>query len=323
MERTEAYYTELVRNDLVKVETLMREVLHGINPNIKNAVDHLLSAGGKRVRPTLTLLVGGMLDSDHEKIVTLAAAIEMLHTATLIHDDLIDGALLRRGNPTLNAQWSAGATVLTGDYIFARAAQLAADTGSIVLMKIFSEKLMIIVNGEITQLFREFSSNIRKDYFDRIYAKTASLFEVAAHGPAILSGEDQKSELELKSFGYELGIAFQIVDDILDFVGDPNKIGKPAGNDLRQGLITLPAVVYFESHPEDPAFDAIMNDPEPNVDLIDPLIARIRVSGAIDQSLQEAREYVASAQSRIENMPESQERDALFELADFVVKRPF
>jgi geranylgeranyl pyrophosphate synthase len=323
MERIIAPFTELVLSDLHKVETRMREIPPDVNPNLEAAIKQLLSSGGKRLRPTLTLLSGEMLGADPERTINLAAAIEMLHTATLVHDDLIDGAFLRRGNPTLNAKWSAGATVLSGDFIFARAAYLAAETGSLELMRIFAEKLMVMVNGEIGQLFWTGSGNIRKDYFNRIYEKTASLFEVATHGASLLSDCNDALRQEMKAFGYEVGIAFQIVDDILDFTGDQEKVGKPVGNDLRQGLITLPAIRYFETHPEDHILDKILNSRSESEDELDELIERINNSEAIDESFEEARDFISSARNRLTHAPSGEKRDALFDLADFTIQRPY
>ena len=160
---------------------------NGHHAELKTALDHLLSSGGKRIRPAVALLTGGMLGADPDRLITLAAAIELLHTATLVHDDLIDGSLLRRGNPTLNAHWTPAATVLTGDFIFARAAKLAAETDSVEVMRLFSETLSTIVNGEITQMFGGRNSVRREDYFKRIYAKTASMFELATAAAAVLS----------------------------------------------------------------------------------------------------------------------------------------
>jgi geranylgeranyl pyrophosphate synthase len=323
MERILTPFTELVLSDLYKVEKRMREIPPDVDPNLKIAISQLLSSGGKRLRPTLTLLSGEMLGADPERTINLAAAIEMLHTATLVHDDLIDGALLRRGNPTLNAQWSASATVLSGDFIFARAAYLAAETGSLELMRIFAETLMIMVNGEIAQLFGTSSDNIRKDYFNRIYEKTASLFQVATHGASLLSDCDEPLRQEMKAFGYELGIAFQIVDDILDFTGDQEKVGKPVGNDLRQGLLTLPAIRYFEAHPEDPLIIKISNGKSGQENELDELIEKIINSEAIQESLEEARDFISSARNRLAHAPSGEKRDALYDLADFTVQRPF
>src|SRR3990170_981779 len=149
----------------------MRAESNGHHPDLGGALDHLLSSGGKRVRPAVALLTGGMLGADPGRLIILAAAIELLHTATLVHDDLIDGALLRRGLPTLNAHWSPAATVLTGDFLFARAARLAADTDYLPLMKLFAETLAVVVSGELTQLFSARGMIDRENYYRRIYAK--------------------------------------------------------------------------------------------------------------------------------------------------------
>src|SRR3989337_3925810 len=198
----------------------MRAMSNGHHPDLKKALDHLLSSGGKRIRPAVALLTGGMLGADPGRLIALAAAIEMLHTATLVHDDLIDGSLLRRGNPTLNAHWTPAATVLTGDFIFARAAKLAASTDCLPLMKLFAETLAVIVNGELTQLFSSRGIASREDYDKRIYAKTASLFEMSSRAAAMISPVEEAVVENMLKFGRNIGMAFQIVDDILDFTGD-------------------------------------------------------------------------------------------------------
>jgi len=322
MERTITPFSELVVSDLYDVEVLMRDTSGKVDPNLKAAINQLLSSGGKRLRPSLTLLSGAMLGAERIRTITLAAAIEMLHTATLVHDDLIDGSFLRRGIPTLNANWSAGATVLTGDFVFARAAHLAAETGSVELMKLFAEKLMVMVNGEITQLFGTSTGDIRKDYFNRIYEKTASLFEVATHGAALLSECSEVLHEEMRAFGYEVGIAFQIIDDILDFIGDQDKVGKPVGSDLRHGLVTLPTIIYFESYPFDPAEKRILNGDSLKEQEFDDIITRIRNSDATELAITEARSFINSARKRLPLMPPGTYRDALFDLADYIVQRP-
>ncbi|MGB8253281.1 MAG: polyprenyl synthetase family protein, partial [Anaerolineaceae bacterium] len=169
-------YQELIQKDITRVEDLMRAQADGLTDDLKAATRIMIAAGGKRIRPALALLIGNLLGGDIQRLITLSAAIELLHTATLVHDDLIDGALLRRGVPTLSSKWSPGATVLTGDFMFARAARLAAETGSLDVMKIFAQTLSTIVNGEIEQLFVTQCAADRKSYLQRIYSKTASLF---------------------------------------------------------------------------------------------------------------------------------------------------
>ncbi|MEJ2759274.1 MAG: polyprenyl synthetase family protein, partial [Anaerolineales bacterium] len=238
----------------------MRSQSDGHHPDLEIALHHLLNSGGKRIRPTVALLVGGMLVAPRDFTITLAAAVELLHTATLVHDDVIDGSLLRRGSPTLNARWSPGATILTGDFIFARAAKLAAEAESIEVMKLFAKTLSTIVNGEITQMFISKGLVNREDYYTRIYAKTASLFELCTVAPVFLADGDQTTIAAMKQFGYEVGMAFQIVDDILDFTSDQNDLGKPVASDLRQGLVTLPALHYLQKHPNDADLQKVLED---------------------------------------------------------------
>jgi len=291
------------------------------HPALAEAIDHLLDSGGKRIRPTIVLLIGNMLGADLKRVITHAAAIEMLHTATLVHDDLIDGSLLRRGIPTLNAQWSPGATVLTGDYIFARAAQLAARTESLRLMEAFARTLMTIVNGEITQLFEQEVHDFHQSYYKRIYAKTASLFEVASEGAALLAGCDADAVEAMRSYGYYIGLAFQIVDDVLDFTGDQLEVGKPVGNDLRQGLITLPTVMHFQDLPEGDEWMRRLRRQDVRDEELETLIEEIRQSNAIERSMEEAQQFVEEGEARLEAMPAVPERDALYDLARYVVLR--
>lgn len=304
--------------DLSKVESRMRSLDDHHHPELSNALEHLLSSGGKRIRPAVALLTGKMYQGDIQRLISLSAAIELLHTATLVHDDLIDGALLRRGIATLNAKWSPAATVLTGDYIFAQAAQCAAETESIYLMKRFAETLAIIVNGEIDQLFSTHRYSTRHEYFQRIYAKTASLFELASSAAAHLSDVPDHEVECMRQFGYALGMAFQIVDDILDFTGAQETVGKPVASDLRQGLITLPFICYLEKHPEDEEVQAVLMGEKAN---IDKLVTDIRDSGAVQDAFQIARDYINEAVTILEKRPDCVERKALQELSEYVILR--
>ena len=303
-----------------QVEKRMRSESDGYHPELRVALAHLLSSGGKRIRPTLALLTGRMLGADPTDMVTIGASIELLHTATLVHDDLIDGSLLRRGNATLNAQWSAGATVLAGDFLFARAAKLAAETDSVAIMRLFAEALTAIVHGEITQMF-SIGLASRDDYYKRIYSKTASLFEVAAAAAATLSPVNVEVVMAMRRFGKKIGMAFQIVDDILDFTGEQATIGKPAGSDLRQGLITLPALYYLEVNPDDPDIISIKSGYQSEDERIDRLVRSIRESGAIQQAMEEARRYVDFALTILVKQPAGEGRQALEDLANYIVHR--
>jgi len=299
----------------------MRSQAEESHPDLRAALDHLLAAGGKRVRPTLCLLVGNMLGAPLEKLICLGAAVELLHTATLVHDDLIDGALLRRGMPTLNARWSPPATVLTGDFLFARAAKLAAETNHLPLMKLFSETLATIVNGELTQMFGSRGLISRDNYYKRIYAKTASLFEMTSKASAMVSPTDEFTVETMRDFGYQLGMAFQIVDDILDFSGEQSAVGKPLGSDLLNGLITLPAIYFAEHNPEDPDVASLPNGGWTNVENMARLVDNIRASSCTKKAMIEAEGHIERALSMLESLEPCPERDALESLAKYIIDR--
>lgn len=305
-----------------QVEALMRCQGADCHPELRAALEHLLEAGGKRIRPTLGLLTGKMLGAPHDKLVILASSVELLHTATLVHDDLIDGALLRRGSATLNAQWSPPATVLTGDFIFARAAKLAAETDHLALMKLFAETLAIIVNGELTQLFTARGIASRENYYKRIYAKTASLLEMTTRAAAMISPVDEKVVEAMRIFGYHLGMAFQIVDDVLDLTGAPAELGKPVGSDLLQGLVTLPTLYYLELYPGDENAKALFSGGFVlEHGAAEALVEAVSRSEGIPLALQEANVYIEKALEQLSQMPDVKERQALEELARYTVNR--
>ncbi len=314
----------LLKDDLKKVEDKMRSQVLQDYPDLAAALNILLSTGGKRIRPILTLLIGKILNGEEEKVITLAAAIEMLHTATLVHDDLIDGALLRRGVPTLNSRWSPSATVLTGDYLFARAAGLAAQADSLSAMRLFADTLALIVNGEIAQLFNRFSAdNLPKlsDYYQRIEAKTAALFRTACLLAAYVSPAHQAQLEAVSTFGLQIGLAFQIIDDILDFIGSPDIVGKPVGSDLQQGIITLPVIFYIEEEPlqKELLVQVLQKNHDPS--LLQRFIEQVNNSSAITKSFAEARHAVQKAISALSSLPENQARQALEQLAVFIIER--
>ena len=318
---TVTFFTS-VQDQLQFIEQRIREQAGDEqHPDLRSALEHLLAAGGKRIRPTLGLLVGNMLGAPEEKLITLGASVELLHTATLVHDDLIDGALLRRGMPTLNARWSPAATVLTGDFLFARAAKLAAETDYLPLMKLFSETLATIVNGELTQMFSARGVIDRNNYYNRIYAKTASLFEMSALAASMVATENEDIRDSMKAFGYEVGMAFQIVDDILDFTGDQSTVGKPIGSDLLSGLITLPAIYFAEEHPNDADVLSLPGGGWKDTERVQRLVDGIRKNAAIEKAMTEARQAVSRALNALEESPVSPERDALEDLAKFIVDR--
>ncbi len=317
---------ELIQDDLSKVEEKMRRAGREAEGPLADAILYLLSSGGKRIRPALTIAAARHYPVDDDALTSLAAAVEMLHTATLVHDDVIDGSLLRRGNPTLNARWSAGATVLAGDYIFARAAIFAAETRSVPVVQLFAETLAVICSGELRQMFKYYDlEQPREEYYNRIYAKTASLFAAAAELGALLAQAPESHVRAFRDYGRYLGMAFQIVDDILDFVGSEEVLGKPVGSDLRQGTITLPVFYYLRDGGDRNLLVQVFNaqgEEEKSLALARALEA-IQASGAIDAAREEAWEFAQKARRALDIVPDTPYRDALRDIAAYVVERTY
>jgi geranylgeranyl pyrophosphate synthase len=325
-----------VQGGLRLVEQRMKTVESSVFAPLADAFVELIGSGGKRLRPALALLTA-QLETPitdwhaHPQLIALAAAVEMLHTATLVHDDVIDGALLRRGAPTLNASWSQGATVLAGDHMFARAAHFAAETGSSRVIHIFSDTLQIIVDGEMRQLFaRNQYGQEWENYYQRIYAKTASLFSAATEAAGVLVGFPPPRVEQLKEFGYNFGMAFQIMDDILDFTGDDRTLGKPAGSDLRQGTLTLPFLHYLRQQSDPHALvdrltgarqAAEEGEAEQLNQAVAEVVNSIRKSPAIDAARNEALDFLHRAVANLSAFPDSRSKESLIGLCGFVVQR--
>jgi geranylgeranyl pyrophosphate synthase len=233
---------------------------------------------------------------------------------------MVDNSLVRRGNPTLNATWNRGATVLAGDFLFALAASLAAEAENVRVMSIFAQGLMTICSGELRQIFNSQGRlPTREEYGQRIYSKTASLFAASAEAGAVLSGAPEPEIQALREYGRTLGMAFQIVDDVLDFVGDERELGKPVGSDLRQGIVTLPVLYFHEMHPADDALIKVLNDPREEE--VRAVIAAIRESGAVRSALDEARTFAQRSREVLQTLPHNEYRQAMLDLADYVVER--
>jgi len=309
-----------IQEQIKTVEARMRDQLVGNPSALVSTLEQLIGSGGKRIRPTLTLLVGSLFAVDREVLLNLAAAIEMLHTATLVHDDLVDDADLRRGQRTINTSFSTSATVLAGDLAFAAAANLAAATRSIEVMQMFSKTLQFLVNGEITYMFADGMHVDREAYYHWIHAKTASMFELAA-GAATTLGADADMIVSATSFGYGVGMAFQIVDDILDFTSDQAVLGKPVASDLRQGIVTLPTIYYLESHPDDPDVCSIINHNGHSPDTLERIITAIRHSEAIKKSMDDAETFLQHGLDALAQLPDALERYELEKLAKQMVHR--
>lgn len=313
----------LVADDLARVEAKMRGAEDGMLPELAEAFLSLIASGGKRLRPALALMAARFFPHTREQVIALAAAVETLHTATLVHDDVIDNALIRRGSPTLNAVWTSGATVLAGDYLFARAAGFAAETGHVGVIKLFARTLGIICEGELRQLsaLRRWDQP-REAYYQRIYAKTASLFAAATEGGALLGTSDGAAVDALRDYGHYLGMAFQIIDDILDFTSTEAVLGKPAGSDLRQGTVTLPVFYYFQELAEPALVQRQLEEAwQSNGSLMTHLVRQIAQSPAIDLATAEAASFVERAKAALDALPDDANRAALLELADTTLTR--
>jgi geranylgeranyl pyrophosphate synthase len=322
-------YAMMLRDELPVVHATMLEIQKHLPDPIAPALTAIINGGGKRLRPALVLLSAHMFDVDATSAIPVAAAVEMLHTATLIHDDLIDNALVRRGKQTLNANWNAAATVLTGDVAFAWAAELATRSESLKLVEHFSETLTIICNGELKQMFANRDQlPAEADYYDRIFSKTASLFALAAECGPLLARRAEADVQRLRTFGKLLGEAFQIVDDVLDFMGDEATLGKPVGGDLRQGIITLPVLHYCRYHPDDVRIHAVLsraghmrNERMRSEGAIQSLIADLRQSDAAEWAMHQAETRSAEAQALLDTYPDTPYRRTMQEIAAFAVQR--
>lgn len=312
-----------IQADLEIIETQLRDSLKTEFEPLAAIFETLIGSGGKRLRPALTILAGKFHGDNADKVRTLAVAAELIHAATLIHDDFIDKSPLRRGSPTVNTKWSGTATVLAGDFLLARAAFIAASVENFRVMRLFSEMLMIICEGEIRQDFgRAQFPPSQKNYYDHIESKTAALFRACTEGGAILSGAPEDEVVALKHFGDNLGIAFQIADDILDFTADPSKLGKPVGSDLRQGTLTLPALYFIELDARGARVQAVLErNGQGSAEEMDELIESIRTSPAMDAARRRARDIGREAQNALSILPENGYRRTLYDLTAYVVER--
>jgi len=309
-----------IREELRQVEARMGEALITDEEPLTALLRGIFISGGKRLRPALTILASKFRRSETGKVVALAAAVEMLHAATLVHDDMIDNSFMRRGNPTLNAAWNDEVVVLVGDYLFARSAALAAETENPRIISLFAKTLMLISSSELRQALSIAKPN-REDYYWRISKKTASLFTAATEGGALLSEAGEEEVQALRSYGYNLGMAFQIVDDILDFTGKEEELGKPVGSDLRQGVITLPVLYFLEENPDWGSVERVLGGGKEREEHIRSLVTRIKGSGAIRSSQAEAQGFTEEAKKALSALPANEYRQVMLELADYLMVR--
>jgi geranylgeranyl pyrophosphate synthase len=323
MNDNELHYRSLLATDLQRIQQRLFTGGEEIPQELQPALIALIEGGGKRLRPSMALLSTYLFDPGAARALEAAAAVEMLHTATLVHDDLVDNAQLRRGVGTLNARWGTIATVLTGDLLFSRAAALVAETDNLPLVRRFSETLSVISRGELRQMFgRNGPIPTLEAYYERIFAKTASLFGLAAEVGPLLTAQLPEESRRLRRFGELLGLSFQIVDDLLDFTGEAETLGKPSGGDLRQGIVTLPILLYLEERPQDARIETIVEDPT-NEPLIGEFLQDLRSSAALERTRQQAQEHIDEARALLAAYPASPYRTALVEITNFAVERRY
>ncbi len=323
--KTAAHLSRLygpVAEDLAKVEARLHEITLVEFPHLATLLSHILDGAGKRVRPALTLLAGKLFDYDLERLIPMATSLELLHTATLVHDDAIDHSPVRRSRPTVNRLWGEEQAVLLGDYLFAEAGCLAASTNNLRVIKLFSKTLKIISSGELDQASNAYCwRQTRDQYFKRIAQKTATLFTTSTESGAVLGNAPEPAIQQLIEYGHNLGIAFQIVDDILDFVGTEGQLGKPAGSDLEQGTVTLPLMMLLERYPtEEPVRRLLSGDGDHSG--TEPVIQMVRNSPDIIRECYEyASEYSQRALASLYGLPNTPSRACLEALAHHLARR--
>ena len=298
---------------------------------LSQSARHILTAGGKRLRAALAFLAarldGGPIP---ETAIYAAAAVEIIHAASLVHDDLIDQSPHRRGRPTIHEKWHHDVALLAGDYLFALAARAVTLTASVAVMDHISAAAAAVCEGELTSVDEiEPLADVLEAYNFKIAHKTAALFAAAGHVGAVCGGADTATVAALGRFGHALGMAFQIVDDILDYTSDEATLGKPVGGDLRQGIVTLPFFYFLQSHPQPEQVIARLEQPmisggangSGGEDPVGQIVAQVRASEALRRAAAEATEFSARAKTALVAFPDSVYRRALLELADFVVER--
>ncbi len=320
-ERLAAY----LEDDMVAVNLLIRERMASKHaPRIPEVTAHLVEAGGKRLRPMLTLAAARMLGYDGDNHLKLAATVEFIHTATLLHDDVVDESEQRRGRPTANLLWDNKSSVLVGDYLFARSFQLMTDTGSLDVLRILSNAAATIAEGEVLQLTAAANLSTTEDiYIQVVRGKTAALFAAACEVGGVISAAPETQITALSTYGDALGIAFQIADDLLDYGGDTGATGKNIGDDFRERKLTLPVIKAIARADEDErAFwkRTIEKGDQQDGDL-DQALALIAKHGTMVETREDALFWSAKAKDAMAVLPEHPVRDMLSDLADYVVAR--
>lgn len=315
----------LLADDLTIVDALIHQHLTSPVGVIPNLAAHLIDAGGKRIRPLITLASARLLGGGGDGPRKLAAAVEFIHSATLLHDDVVDVSAMRRGKDAANVVWGNSASVLVGDFLFARSFNLMVETGDIQVLDILARAASVIAEGEVMQLAAANDADTtRERYMQIVAAKTAALFAAAARAGAVAAGRPGAEAEALETFGRELGLAFQLVDDALDYGGLSATMGKNAGDDFREGKVTLPVVFAREAGDEsERTFWRRAMGGERSEDDFHRAVALLRRHDAIAQTLAAARAHAEAARAALAGLPANAYRDAMAELADFVVERAY
>ena len=314
----------LAAADMAAVDALIIDRMQSNVPVIPLLAEHIVSAGGKRLRPLLTVAAARAAQGEFENPVNLAAAVEFIHTATLLHDDVVDGSERRRGKVAAHLIWGSATSVLVGDFLFARSFELMVETGQMRALGILAQASAVIAEGEVLQLTRAHDLNLDRDtYLQIISAKTAELFAAAAEAGAVGSGADSATTAALRSYGLNLGLAFQLADDALDYGGTSEALGKNAGDDFREGKVTLPLLlaVARTKGREDAFWERTINKGERSEDDFRRARELIIGTGSVIGTLEAAGEYADLAKAALQVLPDTDWRNALEKLADFAVSR--
>jgi len=316
----------LVAHDMNAVNDVILSRMRSDIPLIPELAGHLIAGGGKRMRPMLTLASARLIGYTGTRHHRLAAAVEFIHTATLLHDDVVDGSDLRRGRRTANIIWGNPASVLVGDFLFSRSFELMVEDGSLKVLKILSNASAVIAEGEVNQLTAARQVELPEDrYLDIIGAKTAALFAAACRISAVVAERPDADEVALDAYGRNLGIAFQLVDDAIDYVSDAGTMGKDAGDDFREGKMTLPVILaHARGSADDRRFwkDAVEGRRVSDADFAH-AITLVRQTRAVDDTLARARHYGQRAIDAIARFGAGQARDAMVEAVEFAVSRAY
>lgn len=305
------------RVDQVIAERLTTEV-----PLVREVAQYIISAGGKRLRPALLLLVSGAIGNQHPDRHSLAAVVEFIHTATLLHDDVVDESTLRRGRATANERFGNAASVLVGDFLYSRAFQMMVDVNEMRVMQVLSEATNVIAEGEVLQLMNMRDASLDEAAYLRVIrSKTAKLFEASARLAPILAGADPQTEALCATYGQAMGTAFQVIDDVLDYEGSPDELGKNLGDDLREGKVTLPIICALRT--ADPAQQALIRRSIERGDLthLDEIFAIIVKTGALETARASAMAEAQRAIDAARQLPENEYRAALLQLASGLLER--